>query len=109
VDVVIHRFDVLLVSLDPAKGNEMQKTRPCVVVTPDAINRFVRTVLVAPLTTVMRKYPSRVNCRVGGRQGQIALDQIRCIDQSRVQKHLGRLDSATQSAVANTLVAMFTL
>ncbi|HSI32002.1 MAG: type II toxin-antitoxin system PemK/MazF family toxin [Phycisphaerae bacterium] len=101
------RFDVFLVPLDPARGHEMQKTRPCVVVSPGQLNRYLRTVLVAPLTSVPRNYPFRVDSRFGGRPGQVALDQIRCVDRSRLAKFLGQLDPAVQTKVADTMVAIF--
>lgn len=105
--MVIRRFDVFLVPLDPARGSEMQKTRPCVVVTPHEVNRYLHTVLVAPLTSITRKYPFRPNCHFSGRQGQIALDQIRVVDHSRLLKHLGRIDGPAQKAIAETLIEMF--
>ena len=101
------RFDVFLVPLDPARGKEMRKTRPCAIVSPEQVNRYLGTVLIAPLTSVTRRYPFRVNCPFAGRPGQVALDQIRCVDHSRLLKLLGRLDPATQMAVAETMVAMF--
>ena len=107
MDVVVDRFAVFLVPLDPAKGSEMAKTRSCVVVSPDAINHLVRTVIVAPLTSTIRRFPYRVSCKFAGRQGQIALDHLRAIDKSRLVKRLGNLDAATGSRVASTLVEMF--
>ena len=101
------RFDVYLVPLDPARGHEMQKTRRCVVVSPAQLNRYLRTVLIAPLTSIPRKYPFRVDSRFGGRPGQVALDQIRCVDQSRLLKFLGQLDTDVQIEVADTMVAIF--
>ena len=103
------RYDVFLVPLDPARGKEMRKTRPCVIVSPEQLNRYLSTVLIAPLTSVTRRYPFRVNCQFAGHPGQIALDQIRCVDSSRLLKFLGQLDPATQTAVAEIMVAMFTL
>jgi mRNA interferase MazF len=107
VDVVADRFAVYLVPLDPTVSSEMAKTRPCVVVSPDAMNHLVRTVIVAPLTSTIRRFPYRVTCKLAGRQGQIALDQIRSIDKSRLAKRLGNLDAATGVRVAATLVEMF--
>ena len=105
--MVADRFAVYLVPLDPTVGDEMAKTRPCVVVSPDAMNHLVRTVIVAPLTSTIRRFPYRVKCKLAGRQGQIALDQIRSIDKSRLVKRLGNLDAATGARVAATLVEMF--
>jgi mRNA interferase MazF len=101
------RFDVYLVPLDPARGHEMQKTRPCVVVSPEQLNRYLHTVLIAPLTSVPRKYPFRVESKFGGRPGEVALDQIRCVDRGRLVKFLGQLDPAVQARLADALVAMF--
>ena len=101
------RFDVYLVPLDPARGHEMQKTRPCVIVSPPQLNRYLRTVLIAPMTSIPRKYPFRVDSRFGARPGQIALDQIRCVDRSRLLKHLGQLDAQVQTVVADIMVAIF--
>jgi mRNA interferase MazF len=107
VDVVADRFAVYLVPLDPTVGSEMAKTRPCAVASPDAMNHLVRTVIVAPLTSTMRPFPYRVNCKFAGRQRQIALDHIRSIDKSRLVKRLGNLDAVTGRRVAATLVEMF--
>ena len=105
--MVIRRFDVYLVALDPTRGTEMNKTRPCAIVSPDELNKHIRTVLIAPLTSTFRKYVSRVNCQFQGRAGQVALDQIRVVDHVRLLKHLGRLDPLTQPAVTQALVEMF--
>lgn len=106
--MVARRYDVYLVPLDPALGAEVKKTRPCVVVSPETINRYVQTVMVAPLTPAIRKYPFRVACRFAGRDGQVALEQIRTLDRSRLRKYLGQLPAATQGALSEALVAMFT-
>lgn len=103
----VRRFDVYLVNLEPTLGSEIKKTRPCVVVSPDELNKFVRTVIIAPLTTKSRSYPSRVECTFGGKLGQIVLDQIRTIDKSRLIKRLGRIDRSTSNSLIRTLVALF--
>ena len=105
--MVVDRFGVYLVPLDPTVGSEISKTRPCVVISPDAMNRLVRTVIVAPLTSTLRSFPYRVPCKFAGRQGQIALDHIRAIDKACLVKRLGSLDIATGARVAATLVEMF--
>ena len=105
--MVVDRFAVFLVPLDPAQGSEMAKTRPCVVVSPDAINHLVRTVIAAPLTSTIKRFPYRVSCKFGGRQGQVALDHLRALDKSRLVKRLGTLDAATGARIAATLVEMF--
>lgn len=101
------RFEVWLISLDPTRGAEIRKTRPCVVVSPDEMNPHVRTVIVAPMTTVSRDYPSRVRVRFEGKTGQIALDQIRTVDRARLLRRLGALPTATARRVADVLVELF--
>lgn len=93
--MVIKRFEVYLVNLDPTVGSEIQKTRPCLVVSPDEMNHSIRTVIVAPMTTKGQSYPTRVPCRFQGKDGQVVLDQIRTIDRVRLVKKLGRLDRKT--------------
>jgi mRNA interferase MazF len=105
--MVISRFDVYLVRLDPTEGHEMQKTRPCLVISPDEMNRHVRTVIVAPMTTKGRAYPSRVPIVFQRRQGQVVLDQVRTVDQSRLGPLLGRIDEATAEQVLAVLSEMF--
>lgn len=105
--MVIHRFEVHLVALDPTVGSEIQKTRPCLVVSPDEINHAIRTVIVAPMTTKGRPYPTRVPCRFKGTNGQVVLDQIRTVDQSRLVKKLGRIEAATAADVLAVLREMF--
>ena len=105
--MVAKRFDVYLVTLDPAIGSEIQKTRPALIISPDEMNRHIRTVIIAPLTTKGRDYPTRVPCAFEGKTGQIVLDQIRTVDKSRFVKHLGTLDELTQQLVLQCLDEMF--
>lgn len=105
--MAVNRFEVYLINLDPTIGSEIKKTRPCVVVSPDEINHNIRTVIVAPLTTKGQPYPTRVPCRFRGKKGQVVLDQIRAVDQSRLIKKLGRIDAATASTVLDLLQEMF--
>ena len=105
--MVVRRFDVWLVSLDPTVGREIQKTRPCLVISPDEMNRYIATVIIAPMTSQGRAYPSRVPCRFQGRDGQIVLDQIRTVDTSRLVRRLGRLSATEQKAVLATLADLF--
>lgn len=105
--MVIKRFDVYLINLDPTIGSEIQKTRPCVVISPDEMNRFIKTVIVAPMTSRGRTYPTRVACRFQGKQGQVVLDQIRTVDKTRLIKKLGSLVKQTQTEVLSVLVEMF--
>lgn len=106
--VVVTRFEVWLVSLDPTCGSEIAKTRPCVVISPDSVNRYLNTVIVAPLTSIRKPYPTRVDCQLDNRDGQVALDQNRSVDKSRLVKKIGQLDEAVNQQVCATLVAMFT-
>jgi mRNA interferase MazF len=105
--VVANRFEVYLVSLDPTLGSEIKKTRPCLVVSPDEMNHHIRTVMVAPMTTKGRPYPSRVPCRFQGKEGQVVLDQIRTIDKARLVRKLGRVSKKTSSTVLAVLGEMF--
>ena len=93
--------------LDPAEGSELRKTRPCVVVSPDEMNQHLRTVLVVPMTSARKGYPSRVESQFGGHPGEIAMDQLRCLDQRRLIRQLGTLDEPTQALVLATLQKMF--
>src|SRR5262249_2829456 len=105
--MVINRFDVYLVNLDPTVGSEIHKTRPCLVVSPDEINHNLRTAIVAPMTTKGKVYPSRVPCRFKGKNGHVVLDQLRTVDQSRFVKKLGRMDGKTSAVVLDALQEMF--
>ncbi len=105
--VVINRFEVYLVNLDPTIGSEIQKTRPCLVVSPDEINHNLRTVIIAPMTTKGRDYPTRVPCRFKGKKGHVVLDQIRTVDQSRLIKRLGQIEKSTRTEVLDILQQMF--
>jgi mRNA interferase MazF len=98
---------VWLVTLDPAQGVEIQKTRPCLVISPDEMNQHLRTVIIAPMTTVTRSYPTRVGLRFHGKQGQVALDQLRAVDRQRLVKMLGRVSAKTAQDVASALLEMF--
>ena len=105
--MVVKRFDVCLVNLDPTVGSEIKKTRPCLVISPDEMNRNIRTVIIAPMTSVNKDYPTRVSCTFKKKQGQIVLDQIRTIDKIRLIKKLGTIDSKAQSGVISILLRMF--
>jgi len=105
--VVMNRFHVYLVTLDPTLGSELKKTRPCVIISPDESNRHLATVIVAPMTTKGRGYPTRIPCRFQGKQGQIVLDQLRTVDKVRLVKRLGRISPSVQSALLAALAEMF--
>ncbi len=105
---IIRRGDVFLVNLNPNRGDEIQKTRPCVVVSPDELNAYLRTFIVAPLTTGAHPYPFRVSCRFQARAGYVVIDQIRTIDQERLVRRLGKLPPSTLTRVLAVLQEMFT-
>jgi mRNA interferase MazF len=101
------RDEVWLVALDPTQGVEIQKTRPCLVISPDEMNRYLRTVIIAPMTTVTRSYPTRVAVRFQGKRGQVALDQLRAVDRQRLVRMLGEVSAKTAQEVSATLLEMF--
>ena len=105
--MVVKRFEVFLVNLDPTIGSEIKKTRPCLVISPDQMNQYINTVIVAPLTTKGKPYPTRVNCKLQGKQGMVVLDQIRTVDKIRLVHKIGRLDAKTQTEVLRVLGEMF--
>lgn len=105
--MAVSRFDVFLVNLDPTVGSEIRKSRPCVIVSPDEMNRHVRTVVVAPLTTSSRPYPSRVQVRFAGKDGQVVIDQLRAVDKVRLAARLSALDAHEASAVLEVLKEFF--
>ena len=101
------RGEVYLVRLDPTRGSEIRKTRPCLVVSPDDLNEHLRTVIVAPMTTGGQAYPWRVQCRFQGRTGFVATDQLRTVDIERLARRLGRLAPNSMTAVLTVLQEMF--
>ncbi|MCH7763243.1 MAG: type II toxin-antitoxin system PemK/MazF family toxin [Candidatus Marinimicrobia bacterium] len=106
--MVIKRFDVFLISLNPTVGHEIQKTRPCLIISPDEMNDNIKTVIVAPMSAKGRNYPTRIPCTFQGRKGQIILDQIRTVDKTRLVKKLGSISIPVQKKVFIILQEMFT-
>jgi len=104
---VFSRFEVYFVNLDPTIGSEIKKTRPCVIISPNEMNHNISTLIIAPLTSKLKNYPTRVSCKVEGKQGQIVLDQIRAVDKSRLVKIIDTLNKVTQIKVLNILKEMF--
>lgn len=102
------RDEVWLVSLEPTQGAQIQKTRPCLVVSPNEANEYLRTVIIAPMTTTERPYPTRVSMMFQNKRGQVALDQIRAVDRKRLVRKLGTAPTKTAQAVSAALVEMFT-
>lgn len=105
--MVVNRFDVYLINLDPTVGSEIKKIRPCLIISPDEMNRHIRTVIVAPMTTAGKEYPTRIPCTFKKKKGQIVIDQIRTIDKSRLIKRLGTIDPKTQLEVIAVLQRLF--
>ena len=105
--MVVNRFDVYLINLDPTVGSEIKKNRPCLIISPDEMNRHIRTVIVAPMTTAGKEYPTRIPCTFKKKKGQIVIDQIRTIDKSRLIKRLGTIDPKTQLEVIAVLQRLF--
>ena len=103
----VERYGIYLADLDPTRGSEIRKTRPCVIVSPDELNHHLRTVIVAPMTTAGNAYPFRPACRFAGKMGRVALDQIRAVDRERLRKPLGALSPATLRIVFDVLAEMF--
>ncbi len=104
--MVAKRFEVYLVNLDPTVGGEIKKMRPCLVISPDEMNAHIATVIVAPMTTQGRAYPTHVSCKFQGKDGQVVLDQIRTIDKTRLAKKLGTINTSTQKVVLAVLAEM---
>jgi mRNA interferase MazF len=105
--MVAKRFDVFLVKLDPTQGSEIQKTRPALIISPDEMNRHIQTVIIAPMTTKNRPYPTRIACHFQGQESQVVLDQIRTVDKSRLIKKMGRIHTKVQNNILQTLAQMF--
>jgi mRNA interferase MazF len=105
--MAVKRFEVYLVNLDPTVGSEIKKTRPCLIISPDEMNRFINTIIIAPMTTKGKIYPTRVPCTFKGKQGLIVLDQIRTVDKTRLVKRIGKVDNVTQDKVLEVLAEMF--
>jgi len=105
--MVMNRFDVFLITLDPTCGSEIRKTRPCLIISPDEMNDHIKTVIVAPMTTKGRPYPTRVPCTFQGNRGQVVLDQIRTVDKTRLVRRLGTISTSVQSKVLDALQELF--
>ena len=104
---LVSRGDIFLVALNPTRGSEIRKMRPCVVVSPDELNAHLRTFIVAPLTTGGHPYPFRVLCRFDGKDGHVVADQLRAVDRDRLVKRLGRLSETPLNELLGVLQAMF--
>jgi mRNA interferase MazF len=105
---MVNQFDVYWIDLNPTKGNEINKKRPCVVISPNEMNKHLNTIIVAPLTSTVKNYPTRVHVSIGKKEGQIALDQIRSIDKIRLSNKMDSLKKNTIKNVKEILTEMFT-
>ena len=105
---MVKRGEVYLINLDPTIGSEIQKTRPCVIVSPNEMNKYIRTVIIAPMTTNIRSCKSRVKVKFNGKNGQVMLDQLRTMDKQRLIKKLGILSTKEIKHVLSLLQEMFT-
>lgn len=105
----VKRFEVYLINLDPTIGHEIKKTRPCLVISPNEMNQYISTVIIAPMTTKGRKYPTRVTCTFQGKKGQIILDQIRTVDKKRLVKKIGTISASAQETTLQILQELFAL
>ena len=104
---MVKRFEVYLVNLDPTTGVEIQKRRPCLIISPDEMNRTVKTAIIAPMTTKSRNFPTRIACEFEGKNGFVVLDQIRAVDKVRLIRKLGEIDDETKVEVLDTLQEIF--
>jgi mRNA interferase MazF len=104
---VVKRFEIYFVEFDPTKGSEINKTRPGVILSPNEMNDALNTVIIAPLTSTLKNYPSRVNCKVKNKEGQIALNQLRCIDKSTLKNKLAKLSEDEQNEILKVFKIMF--
>jgi mRNA interferase MazF len=107
VGMVVKRFDIYLVNLDPTIGSEIKKTRPCLVISPNEMNKHINTIIIAPMTTKGKDYPTRIDIKFKGKDGKIVLDQIRTIDKARLIKKSGTIDNKTQEKVLKVLSELF--
>ena len=105
--MVINQFDVYFVDLNLTVGSEIKKIRPCVIISPDDVNTVLNTVIVAPLTSTIRNFPTRINCIIEGKKGQIVIDQLRAIDKLRLKQKLDTLDKKTAFEVLKNIQDLF--
>lgn len=105
--VTVKRFEVWNVELNPTKGSEINKILPCLIVSPNEVNKFLNTVIIVPLTRTIKPYPTRQNCQFKGQDGQLVIDQIRCIDKSRLISKLGAMDVKTSKDACSLIIETF--
>ena len=103
----LRQYQIVLVNLDPTIGSEIKKTRPCVIISPDEMNKYLRTIIVAPMTTKSRKYPTRIEIRHDDKQGWVVIDQIRTIDKQRIIRVFGSLSRKEIKEVKSVIKETF--
>ncbi|MBC8053875.1 MAG: type II toxin-antitoxin system PemK/MazF family toxin [Sphingobacteriaceae bacterium] len=102
----INQYVVYWIDLDPTMGSEVSKTRPCVVISPDEMNKFLKTVIIAPVTHTLKEYPTRVSCRINGQAGSIMLDQLRTVDKRRIKGKLNKLSNTEIASIKSVINEM---
>ncbi len=107
MDMVVAKKEVWLTLLEPTIGSEINKTRPCVIISPDIANRYKENVVIVPLTSTRKNFPSRVDCKFENKNGQLVIDQIRSVDKTRLVKKLGTIDEATSNKVYEMIKIYF--
>ena len=105
--IIYSRFEVWLVKLDPVRGGEMKKTRPCIIISPKEINEHMKTVLIAPLTSTIKQFPFRLDCNFQNHEGQIALDHLRSVDKNRLVKKIGNIEEHIAIELCRLLNELF--
>jgi mRNA interferase MazF len=104
--MVMKQYEVFLISLDPTIGHEIKKARPCVIISPDEMNKYISTIIIAPMTSRSHSYPTRIPVKFKGKEGWVVLDQIRAVDKRRLIKKLGRIDQETISTIKSIVREM---
>jgi mRNA interferase MazF len=104
---MVKRFEVWNIELNPTKGSEINKMRPCLVVSPNEVNKFLNTVVIVPMTSTLKPYPTRLNCHFKGKNGQLVVDQIRCVDKTRLIEKLGIMDTKTCKEISMLIIETF--
>lgn len=105
--MIVQQYEVFIVNLDPTIGSEIKKTRPCVIISPDEMNKYLDTVVIAPVTSQSKKYPTRVKIDLEGKENWVVLDQIRTIDKSRLTKKITLIDRKGIAAIKNVIKEIF--
>jgi mRNA interferase MazF len=104
---MVKQYEVYFVNLNPTKGSEVRKVRPCVILSPNEMNKYLNTLIISPLTSTIKSYPTSVDVKIEGKKGQVMLDQIRAIDKSRIGVKLGVLNKSETIKVKDCIKEMF--